>query len=108
MGEMISQAISQRHELQLVAETFNNSQACVSTCAVQQGCGKDIVHRAMLNFYRTLVLHIYAARNCCRSALLAPDRQEGACADRLRACIEQGPDAYRNWIILIERRAQSV
>lgn len=42
-GEMISQAISQRHELQLVAETFNNSQACVQPCAVQQGLWKGIL-----------------------------------------------------------------
>lgn len=42
-GEAIERAISQRHELQLIAETFNNSSPCVQPFAVQQGVWKGIL-----------------------------------------------------------------
>jgi hypothetical protein len=63
----------------------------------------------MLNFYRLLFYTALRRPKLAAEALYwRLTGKKARARNRLRACIEQGPDAYRNWIILIEQRAQSV
>ena len=63
----------------------------------------------MLNFYRPLFYTALRRPKLAAEALYwRLTGKKARARNRLRACIEQGPDAYRNWIILIEQRAQSV